>query len=152
MITQQQLQPKNACNNLTGAEMAQAVEQRLFDAGFTLACLPAHGIRPATYRAAWGDTLMDLEDLLVLSADSELRPPMPTASDISKMDEAMAWVQGIPDIGHRKAVLIWMMIHPLTRRHRYSWRQIAEMMGSNHHTVKSWFHRGLASITKKIYA
>ena len=141
-----------ACKPMNGAEMAHMVEHRLFEAGFTLACLPAHGIRPSSRCAAWGETLMDLDDLLSLTAESEIRPPMPSAAAISRMDEAFDWVQSIQDAGHRRVVLLWMMIHPLTRRHRYSWRQIGDTMGKNHHTIKSWFHRGLASITKKIYA
>lgn len=137
---------------LSGAEMAEQVEHRLFEAGLTLACMPSHGLRPAGCGSSWQETLMELDDLLSLTAESEIRPPMPSAAAISRMDEAMGWVSWIQNTAHRRVVLFWMMIHPLSARHRYSWRQIGDRMGRDHKTVKSWFFRGIAEITKKTYA
>ncbi|WP_339077721.1 DUF6362 family protein [Acetobacter sp. AC2005] len=140
-----------AIKPISGQEMAQAVEDRLFEAGYTLACLPAHGVRPAGWGKGWGETLMDMDDLLTLVAESEVRPPMPTAAAITRMDEAFIWVQGISNFRHRRVVLLWMMIHPLSLRHRYSWRQIGSFLGVSDKTAKSWFFRGIADITKKNY-
>lgn len=137
---------------MSGAEMAQDVEQRLFEAGITLSCLPSHGLKPSSRVSSWRDTLMDLDDLLTLVADEDLRPPVPSASKISRMDEAMGWVQAISAADQRRVVLLWMMIHPITHRHRLSWEKIGKRIGRSDKTAKSLFHRGLASITKKIYA
>lgn len=140
-----------AIKPISGQEMAQAVEERLFEAGYTLACLPAHGVRPAGWGKGWGETLMDMDDLLTLTAESEVRPPMPTSAAITRMDETFIWVQGISNASHRRVVLLWMMIHPLSRQHRYSWRQIGSVLGKRHETVKGWFYKAVAEITKKNY-
>lgn len=151
MVTAQ-VSSKIAIKPISGQEMAQAVEDRLFEAGYTLACLPAHGIRPAGWGKGWGETLMDMDDLLTLTAESEVRPPMPTAAAISRMDEAFTWVQGISNDAWRRAILLWMMIHPLSHQHRYSWGKIGKVLGVSDKTAKTFFIRGIADITKKNYA
>jgi hypothetical protein len=150
MVTAQTLAAK-ARMPISGAEMAEEVERRLFEAGLTLACLPSHGLRPSSCGSSWQETLMELDDLLSLTAESQIRPPMPTSAEISRMDEALGWVSWIQNTAHRRVVLFWMMIHPLSGQHRYSWRQIGERMGRDHKTVKGWFYRGVAVITKKKY-
>lgn len=140
-----------AIKPISGQEMAQAVEDRLFEAGYTLACLPAHGVRPAGWGKGWGETLMDMDDLLTLTAESEVRPPMPTSAAITRMDEAFTWVQGISNDAWRRAILLWMMIHPLSHRHRYSWSKIGKVLGVSDKTAKTFFIRGIADITKKNY-
>lgn len=136
---------------LTGKEMAEEVERRLFEAGLTLAYLPSHGLRPACCGSSWQETLMELDDLLSLTAESEIRPPMPSAAAISRMDEAMGWVSWIQNTAHRRVVLFWMMIHPITQRHYLSWEQIGKKIGRSDKTAKSYFSSGLSAITKKIY-
>ena len=151
MGTQENL-AANARMPLSGAEMAEQVERRLFEAGLTLACMPSHGLRPASGGSSWQETLMELDDLLSLTAESEIRPPMPSAAAIYRMDEAMGWASWIQNTAHRRVVLFWMMIHPITQRHYLSWEQIGKKIGRSDKTAKSYFYRGLASITKKIYA
>lgn len=151
MVTPENMREK-ARMSLSGAEMAEEVERRLFEAGLTLACLPSHGLRPAGCGSSWQETLMELDDLLSLTAESEIRPPMPSAAAISRMDEAMGWASWIQNTAHRRVVLFWMMIHPVTQRHYLSWEQIGKKIGRSDKTAKSYFYRGLASITKKIYA
>ncbi|KXV68134.1 hypothetical protein AD951_12480 [Acetobacter malorum] len=136
----------------TAAEIVADAEARLFEAGITLASLPARGLTPSTRVSAWRDTLMDLDDLLSITGDEIVRPPIPSAAKISRMDEALNWVAGIPAENHRRVVLLWMMINPISRRHRYSWRQIGDQMRISHHTAKGWFSAGLSDITKKNYA
>ncbi|MFT9359547.1 DUF6362 family protein [Acetobacter okinawensis] len=150
MVTAQTLAAK-AHMPISGAEMAEEVERRLFEAGLTLACLPSHGLRPSSCGSSWQETLMELDDLLSLTAESQIRPPMPTSVEISRMDEALGWVQDIRNAAHRRVVLFWMMVHPVTQRHYMSWERIGEKIGRSDKTAKSYFYRGLASITKKIY-
>lgn len=135
----------------TAAEIVADAEARLFEAGITLASLPARGLMPSTRVSAWRDTLMDLDDLLSITGDEIVRPPIPSAAKISRMDEALNWVAGIPAENHRRVVLLWMMINPISRRHRYSWRQIGSQMRISHVTAKGWFSAGLSDITKKNY-
>ncbi|MCP1271226.1 DUF6362 family protein [Acetobacter cerevisiae] len=136
----------------TAAEIVADAEARLFEAGITLASLPARGLMPSTRVSAWRDTLMDMDDLLSITGDEIVRPPIPSAAKISRMDEALNWVAGIPAENHRRVMLLWMMINPISRRHRYSWRQIGDQMRVSHHTAKGWFSAGLSDITKKNYA
>ncbi|MFT8471365.1 DUF6362 family protein [Acetobacter persici] len=135
----------------TAAEIVADAEARLFEAGVTLASLPARDLAPSTRVSAWRDTLMDLDDLLSITGDEIIRPPIPSAAKISRMDEALNWVAGIPAENHRRVVLLWMMINPISGRHRYSWRVIGGKMGISHHTAKGWFSAGLSAITKKNY-
>ncbi|MBO1361521.1 hypothetical protein J2D73_17180 [Acetobacter sacchari] len=137
--------------SMTGAEMVVWIEQRLLDAACTLAALPAHGLRPSSKGASWGDTLMELEDLLTLTGSDVIRPVIPSAAAISQMDEALEWVSWITDAGQRRVVLFWMMVHPISRRHLFSWRDIGSRMSVSHVTAKRWHSSGLAVITRKIF-
>lgn len=134
---------------MTGAEMVVWVEQRLLDAACTLAALPSHGLRPSSKGASWGDTLMELEDLLTLTGSEVIRPAIPSAAAISRMDEALGWISWITDAGHRRAVLFWMMVHPISRRHLFSWREIAARMGINRSTAQRWHSAALSVIVRK---
>lgn len=135
----------------TAADIVADAEARLFEAGITLASLPARGLAPSTRVSAWRETLMDLDDLLSIQGDEVVRPAIPSAAKISRMDETLCWVADIKAENHRRVVLLWMMINPLSRRHRYSWRQIGTQMGISHVTAKGWFSAGLSDITKKNY-
>lgn len=108
-------------------------------------------MRPSSKGASRDDTLMELEDLLTLTGSDVIRPAVPSAAAISQMDEALEWVSWITDPGQRRVVLFWMMVHPISRRHLFSWRDIGSRMSVSHVTAKRWHSSGLAVITRKIF-
>ncbi|MFW7267528.1 DUF6362 family protein [Gluconacetobacter sp. Hr-1-5] len=137
-------------NALTGPELVVEIERRLFEAGCTLAAMPACGLRPAEIRANWPEIVRSEADLLFADMDAEAAPSRPSAAAISRMGEALDWVAWIEHRNHRLVILLRMAIHPISHRHRMSWRQIADRLGTNHHTAKGWASCGIAVIAKKI--
>lgn len=77
-----------------------------------------------------------------------VRPAVPDARSISRMDEALGWIGLIPHQNYvlRRIVGARVLISPLTGRHLFTWRRIAEMLGAEPRAVRTWHARGIAMI------
>ena len=136
-----------------GLAVADVVGQRLFEAGCTLAALPAHGLKPGGVRVAWPEMLADVDlDWINAAPDDDLRPPCPDAGAVSRMDESLSWIGLIGDDrwNWRKVLCLRLIVHPISHRYRFSWRKIADRLHTNHHTAKSWHCLAIADIARKI--
>ncbi|WP_075632610.1 DUF6362 family protein [Novacetimonas hansenii] len=136
-----------------GLAVADVVGQRLFEAGCTLAALPAHGLKPGGVRVAWPEMLADVDlDWINAASDDDLRPPCPDAGAVSRMDESLSWIGLIGDDRRnwRKVLCLRLIVHPISHRYRFSWRKIANHMHIDHHTAKSWHQLAIADIARKI--
>ncbi len=126
------------------------VIERLEEAGETLLALPAQRTGPQLRQARWPETVAAeaAEDDVVGMSGRQLRPAMPTAAQISRMDEAFGWIGLIP----AECVMIRRILHarslvsPLTGRHLYSWRKLGGLLGADHKAVQRWHRDGLAHI------
>jgi hypothetical protein len=117
---------------------AREVVARLEEAGRTLLALPRTGPSPALRASVWE----------VVHAASEaygwqparLRPPVPDAARISRMDEALGWIRLIPPERYvlRRIVGARALVHPLTERHLYPWRRLGAALGADHKAVQRW--------------
>jgi hypothetical protein len=122
---------------------AELVIYRLEEAGATLLALPGTG---------WSTRLRSSSLEIVRSAiesygwtTNRIRPPIPSATRISRMDEAMGWIPFIPLDRYvlRRIVGARSLVHPITERHLYPWRRLAAALGADHKAVQRWHAQGI---------
>lgn len=132
------------------ANVPDQVAAWLDEAAFTLAALPASGLRPAGARSGWPDIVRDLEELGWI--DSDDMPPPPSADEISRMDQALSWLQlfSPSERPYRTVINLRLIVHPISGMHRWNWRKIASKMGIDYKTAQSWHKIGIEVISKKI--
>lgn len=132
------------------ANVPDQVAAWLDEAALTLAALPAKGLRPAGARSGWPDIVRDLEELGWV--DSDDMPPPPSADEISRMDQALSWLQlfSPSERPYRTVINLRLIVHPISGMHRWNWRKIASKMGIDHKTAQVWHKVGIELISKKI--
>ena len=124
----------------------ELVTYRLEDAGAALLALPGTG---------WSTRLRSSSLEIVRTAiesygwtATRIRPPVPSAERITRMDEAMAWISLIPAERYvlRRIVGARSLVHPITERHLYPWRRLACALGADHKAVQRWHKQGIELI------
>jgi hypothetical protein len=122
---------------------AQFVVARLEEAGRTLLALPGTG---------WSTQLRSTQVDIVRSAlesygwtTRPLRPAVPSARRISRMDEALTWISLITQDRYvlRRIVGARALVHPINDRHLFSWRRLAAVVGADHKAVQRWHAQGI---------
>lgn len=122
---------------------AKYVIYRLEEAGSTLLALPGTGwttrlrtssieiVRTALESYGWSET--------------RIRPAVPSAEKISRMDEAMGWIGIIPLDRYvlRRIVGARSLVHPVTERHLFPWRRLAAALGADHKAVQRWHSQAI---------
>jgi hypothetical protein len=118
----------------------------LEEAGATLLSLPRTGFSPAMRTTAL-PILREAAEAYGWSA-AELRPAMPSASRISRMDKALSYLGLIPQDRYllRRIVGCRALVHPTTGRHLFSWRRLAELLGADHKAIQRWHAEGIRII------
>jgi hypothetical protein len=125
---------------------AALVTFRLEEAGSALLALPGTG---------WSTRLRSSSLEIVRTAiesygwtTSRIRPPVPSAGRITRMDEAMAWISLIPTDRYvlRRIVGARSLVHPITERHLFPWRRLASALGADHKAVQRWHGQGIELI------
>ncbi len=122
---------------------AAYVLYRLEEAGMTLLALPQTGYT----------TRMKTGGLEIVRAAAEsygwgagrIRPAIPPAARITRMDEALAWIPLIPrdKVVLRRIVGCRSLVSPITERHFFSWRRLATVVGADHKAVQRWHAQGV---------
>jgi hypothetical protein len=125
---------------------ADYVNYRLEEAGATLLALPGTG---------WS-TRMRMSSLEIVRTALEaygwegarVRPAVPSAEKIDRMDEAMGWILLIPVERYvlRRVVGARSLVHPVTDRHLYTWRRLGTALGADHKAVQRWHAQGIGMI------
>ena len=130
---------------------ADYVIYRLEDAGATLLALPGTG---------WSTRMRGSSVEIVRTAleaygwdSTRIRPAVPTAERIDRMDEAMAWIGFIQDSRYvlRKVVGARSLVHPVSDKHLYSWRRLGAALGADHKAVQRWHAQGIATIVAGLH-
>ncbi len=125
---------------------AEYVIDRPAEAGSSLLAMPDSG---------WTTTLRSSSLEIVRSAaeaygwtTSRIRPPVPSAERITRMDEAMGWLQLIPEERYvvRRVVGARSLVHPITERHLFPWRRLGSVLGADHKAVQRWHAQGIDMI------
>jgi Domain of unknown function (DUF6362) len=125
---------------------AEWVIARLEEAGATLLALPNTG--PSTRLVQSGlEWVRDVAESYGTSR-ARLRPAVPSAAHITRMDQAYRWVSRIPEDKYvlRRVVGARSLVHPMTGRHLYSWRRLGTAVGADHKAVQRWHAQGIDMI------
>ena len=132
---------------------AEEVISRFEEAGRTLMALPAKGCRPAGYGNGWPAVVHAMEEAYGYG-EAEIRPPVPSAQAITRMDEAYGWVNLLPDQrrSYRRIVLLRSLVHPVRDRHVFGWRKIGRMLGWDYRAVQNWHAKGIDLIVDALRA
>jgi hypothetical protein len=129
---------------------AELVIFRLEEAGAALLALPGTG---------WSTRLRGSSLEIVRTAiesygwtTNRIRPPVPSAARITRMDEAMSWIPLIPIDRYvlRRIVGARSLVHPITERHLYPWRRLATALGADHKAVQRWHAQGIDLIVSAL--
>jgi hypothetical protein len=131
---------------------AAFVNYRLEEAGATLLALPCSG----------HTTRLRLSQLDIVHSALEaygwergrIRPPIPSAARISRMDQALQWISLIPDGRYvlRRILGARSLVSPVTERHLYSWRRLGQVLGADHKAVQRWHAQGIDMVVAALVA
>jgi hypothetical protein len=136
---------------VNGPVDAEYVTFRLEEAGATLLTLPGSG---------WSTRLRSSSQEIVRSAlesygwaATKIQPAAPSAAEIDRMDEAMAWIPLIPPERYvlRRIVGARSLVHPVTGRHLFPWRRLGVVLGTDHKAVQRWHARGIETIVSALH-
>jgi hypothetical protein len=131
---------------------ARFVIARLEEAGRTLLAIPGTG---------WSTRLRSTQLDIVRSAlesygwtKRPIRPAVPSARRISRMDEALTWIPLIAQERYvlRRIVGARALVHPISERHVFSWRRLAAVVGAEHKAVQRWHAQGIDLIVDALRA
>jgi hypothetical protein len=122
----------------------------LEEAGATLLALPPSGFSPRM-RVSTLPVLHEAAEAYGWSC-AEIRPPMPSAARISRMDHAMGFLGLIPQDRYvlRRIVGCRALVHPVSGRHLFSWRRLGELLGADHKAVQRWHVEGIRLIVSTL--
>jgi hypothetical protein len=144
-------QTGSRARDLDGPVDADYVIYRLEEAGATLLALPGTG---------WSTRVRGSSIEIVRTAleaygwdAARIRPAVPPAAKIDRMDEAMGWIAFIQDSRYilRRVVGARSLVHPVTDRHLYSWRRLGVALGADHKAVQRWHAQGIAMIVAVLH-
>jgi hypothetical protein len=131
---------------------ADFVIYRLEEAGATLLALPNTG---------WSTRLRSSSLEIVRTAlesygwsEARIRPLVPSAEKITRMDEAMSWIPLIPLDRYvlRRVVGARSLVHPITDRHLFPWRRMGKALGADHKAIQRWHAQGIGMIVEALRA
>jgi hypothetical protein len=125
---------------------ADLVIYRLEESGSTLLALPQTGYstRLRQSRLEFVQAALDNYGW----TEKALRPAIPSAERITRMDEALAWITLIPQdrVVLRRIVGSRSLVSPTTERHLFSWRRLGTLLGADHKAIKRWHAQGIDMI------
>jgi hypothetical protein len=123
---------------------------RLEEAGATVFALPGGG---------WTTRLRTSSIEIVRVAlesygwtPGRIRPPVPSAARIDRMDEAFGWLGHIPQDCYVLRVGARALVSPVTQRHLFPWRRLAAVLGADHKAVQRWHAQGIQLIVSALQA
>lgn len=135
----------------TGFEIdADYVVYRLEEAGTTLLALPGTG---------WSTRMRTSSLEIVRTAleaygwnDGKIRPAVPSAEKITRMDEAMSWIPLIQADRYvvRRVVGARSLVHPITDRHLFPWRRLGKALRADHKAIQRWHAQGIRLIVNAL--
>ncbi len=133
----------NASDGLANGITARYVVSTLEEAGCTLLALPQSG--PSTrLRQSGLEWVRDVASAYPPNR-SQIRPAVPSAAAIDRMDRVLAWIPRIPvdKFVLRRVVGARCLINPTTGRYLFSWRRLGSAIGADHKAVQRWHTQGI---------
>jgi len=125
---------------------------RLEEAGATLLALPGTGFS-TRLRVSHLDVVQEAQAAYGRQP-GKIRPPVPSASRITRMDEALGWIALIPRERYvlRRIVGARSLVSPITERHLFSWRRLGGVLGADHKAVQRWHAQGIGMLVAAVGA
>ena len=113
------------------------------EAGSTLLALPNRGPSPRLVQSGL-EWVRDVAEAYGATR-VKLRPAVPSAAQITRMDQALAWIPRIPADRYvlRRVVGARSLVNPMTARHLYSWRRLGTALGADHKAIQRWHAQGI---------
>jgi hypothetical protein len=129
---------------------AEFIVYRLEEAGATLLALPATGYS-TRLKMSHLDMVQEVQGAFGPEV-GKIRPPAPSASRITRMDEALGWIALIPRDRRvlRRIVGARSLVSPVTERHLFSWRRLGGVLGADHKAVQRWHGQGIDLIVAAV--
>lgn len=131
---------------------ADFVIYRLEEAGAALLALPDTGYttRLRTSSLEFVRSALDAYGW----TEARIRPCVPSAEKITRMDEALSWIPLIPVDRYvlRRVVGARCLVHPITDRHLFPWRRLGKALGSDHKAIQRWHAQGIGLIVGALNA
>lgn len=130
---------------------AELVVWRLEQAGATLLAMRGASPYPAGAGSAWPEVWREAIEAYGWT-EEPVRPAIPDAAAITRMDATFAWLPLIPQERYvlRRLVAVRALVHPLSGRHLVTWRRLGRIVGADHHAVKRWHAKGIDAICDKL--
>src|SRR3954466_5976735 len=120
-----------ACSVLTAGCRVdrELVVLRLEQAGATLLAMRGKSPFPTVIRSGMPEVLHEMMDAYGWS-EAEVRPAVPSAHAISRMDVAYGWLPHIPEQRRvlRRIVAARSLVDPMSGRHVVSWRRLGVLV------------------------
>ena len=130
------------------------ITYRLEEAGATLLALPGTGYS-TRMKVSHLDVVQEACEVFGgASGSGQIRPPIPSAARITRMDEALGWIALIPRERYvlRRIVGARCLVSPVTERHLFSWRRLGAVMGADHKAVQRWHAQGIEMLVVAVGA
>lgn len=126
------------------------VNAYLDEAGKAFLRLSAHGTRPQMRTAGLFEFM--LRDTKEAYGYNEGQSPRTTNSSrqTTQMEIVQEWVLNVPEVKHRRVMLMRMLICPRTDKRHLSWKKIGHKMGVSDVTAKAWYKAGVQNIVGKL--
>lgn len=126
--------------------------KRLEEAGATLLALPGSGHSPRLSQGGL-DVVRSAIEAYGWS-EAPVKPAVPSAHAITRMDEALTWLGLIPQDRYvlRRVVGARMLVHPLTDRHLFTWRRIGCVLGADYRAIQRWHGEAIDLIAAALRA
>jgi hypothetical protein len=137
-----------------GAVDADSVIHRLEEAGQTLLALPGSGWTTRLRQSRLDVVHAAIEGYGWERNSGPVRPAVPDAGRIDRMDEALGWIPLIPIDRYvlRRIVGARSLVSPVTERHLFTWRRLGALLGADHKAIKRWHGQGIALIVATLRA
>lgn len=129
---------------------AETVSYRLEEAGRTLLALPNTG--PSTRLVQGGlEWIRDASESYG-RVPSRIRPAVPDAAHITRMDQALAWIPLIPidKFVIRRIVGARSLVNPMTGKYLFTWRRLGTVINADHKAVQRWHAQGIGLIVASL--
>ncbi len=150
-IDARRLNPPNPHTPDGAPVSAEFVLASLEEAGLTLLALPhtGHSTRLRQGGLEW------VRDACAYPPDrTQIRPAVPSAAAIDRMDRVLAWISRIPadKFVLRRVIGARCLVSPTTGRHLFSWRRLGTAIGADHKAVQRWHAQGIDLIVALLNA
>jgi len=131
---------------------ADYVVYRLEEAGATLLALPGSGYSTRLRTSSLEIVRTALE--AYGWTEAQIRPSVPSAERITRMDEAMSWIPLIPLERYvlRRVVGARSLVHPVNDRHLFPWRRLGKALAADHKAIQRWHAQGIGMIVAALRA